>query len=180
MNTTWVLAKPGSNTTVSVTLQWKGFPTHSLTIQPSVCNPTSSKAFEEKKVLESKRATKASIPEWRKAPNRDLLFGMQSAPRPDISFVNITSDIMLLTITTFEPDDEQAFMQTLTNGILFATKYNISKLLIDLSGNGGGDICLGFNVISQLLNEIHPVGSYDMVFLCWSWFVRDRKSDIPL
>lgn len=115
------------------------------------------------------------MPEWRRTPlavrnhvKKDI-FGVADPPA-DITFVNITQDTMLLTITTFEPDDSdvsetcgglffapvaecdhrQAFLQTLTDGINFATKNNITQLLIDTSGNGGGDICLGYTVIQQV------------------------------
>ncbi len=48
------------------------------------------------------------MPEWRRTPLavRDHFRDVSAAADPaDITFVNITQDTMLLTITTFEPDD---------------------------------------------------------------------------
>ncbi len=70
---------------------------------------------------------------------------------------------MLLTISTFEPHNDTDFMRILTDGIAFATQNKISNLIIDLSSNGGGDICLGYAVISNLLSETFPIGAYDMI-----------------
>lgn len=155
INTTWVLSKLGSSTNVTVTLSWQAIPQDNMNIIPSACTASAAFAHEQQKTKKRKARGSARIPEWRRAPlSRDILFGPKAAQRPDISFVNISSSTMLLTITTFEPNDETAFLQTLTNGIAFATQNNITQLIIDTSGNGGGDICLGYTVISQLLNEV--------------------------
>lgn len=40
---------------------------------------------------------------------------------------------------------------------------SLKRLLLDLSGNGGGDVCLGYMTIARLVNDAFPEGVYDLI-----------------
>jgi hypothetical protein len=74
------------------------------------------------------------------------------------------SNTMVLRITSFEPrDSNDAFLGTIESGIEYAQNNNVPHLIIDLRGNGGGDICLGYQVLHRLMEEEHPEGRYDVI-----------------
>ncbi len=74
------------------------------------------------------------------------------------------SDTMVLRISSFMPrDSNNAFLNTIEQGIQYAQNNNIPQLIIDLRGNGGGDICLGYQVLHKLMEEDHPEGRYDVI-----------------
>ncbi len=161
-NTTWLIAKPGaaSGSATNVTLAWFAVPSSDLTVTAAACHPAASAAHHQAQLqLEAKQRT---VPVHRRAPLSRAEF-LKADARPDIVFSNISRSTMLLQISTFEPANTTQFLQTLTDGIAFATLHNISNLLIDLSSNGGGDICLGYTFISNLLSETFPIGAYDMI-----------------
>ena len=69
----------------------------------------------------------------------------------------------VLQITTFEPKNHSIFINTIQNGLLFFKENLVQQLIIDLSQNGGGDICLGYSLFRSLFPNENPiVGSYDM------------------
>ena len=161
---TWTL-KAGDSTSIPLEIPWYVYPTGSLNLTGGVCSSANAEASKQKKA-------------WREAGvplSRRELFGMDNAAAESestLTFTNITEDTMLLRISSFEPDNATDFMLNLTQGIVFATQNNISNLLIDLSRNGGGDICLGYSVIRQLMNELHPVRSSQsssQLFTCSRW-----------
>jgi hypothetical protein len=81
-----------------------------------------------------------------------------------ISMSQFDSDTMVLRITSFEPQDSNdAFLNTIEEGIKYAQDNGLTQLIIDLRGNGGGDICLGYQVLHRLMEEDHPEGRYDVI-----------------
>ena len=74
------------------------------------------------------------------------------------------SSTMVLRITSFQPkDSNEAFLNTIEQGIKYAQDNNVPQLIVDLRGNGGGDICLGYQVLHKLMEEDHPEGRYDVI-----------------
>lgn len=69
----------------------------------------------------------------------------------------------VLRIYTFSPSDSNEFINIVEDAVCNFKKNNISKLIIDVSQNGGGSICLGYAVERFLFPDISPdTGSYDI------------------
>jgi hypothetical protein len=71
-------------------------------------------------------------------------------------------DALIVHIKSFSPSDYQQFRFAVTYALLYAQDNGLSNLMIDLSDDGGGSICLGYAVLEYLLgDEFDPYGSYD-------------------
>jgi len=44
-----------------------------------------------------------------------------------------------------------------------AESKEVKNLIVDVIGNGGGSICLGYKIINQLVSERNPEGTYDII-----------------
>lgn len=96
-----------------------------------------------------------------KTLEKTLLKAKQAAP--SISIFNVSSDIIGLQITTFSPDNNDQFLSVVEAATAQAQANSIPFLIIDVRGNGGGDICLGYQVIERLVAEPNPIGHYDII-----------------
>jgi len=61
------------------------------------------------------------------------------------------------------PNNTDEFLNVINVLLEDSKQRNIPNLLLDLRGNGGGSICLGYEVIHRLLEEVHPEGRYDII-----------------
>ena len=69
----------------------------------------------------------------------------------------------VLRILTFAPSNITSFINTIQNAFLYFKTKNAKQLIIDLSQNGGGDICLGYALSRYLFPDVEPVvGCYDL------------------
>nr|POE93301.1 peptidase s41 family protein ustp [Quercus suber] len=70
-------------------------------------------------------------------------------------------DVAVLSVPSFVGDStqESAFQVTNTYTIDRAVKANKTKLIIDVSGNGGGTILQGYDLFKQLFPQILPYGA---------------------
>lgn len=105
-----------------------------------------------------------------------------------ISFTVLPDNTGVLQINNFEPDDNTAFL-TLIQTAISNHQQNLggTKLIIDLRGNGGGDICLGYSVLRFLFPQIlqpsfgvdasdGPYGRYDTIIAPLTQFLADLGS----
>mmetsp|Transcript_9200 Transcript_9200/g.13911 ORF Transcript_9200/g.13911 Transcript_9200/m.13911 type:complete len:314 (+) Transcript_9200:993-1934(+) len=69
---------------------------------------------------------------------------------------------LVWTMNTFEPENCQEFIDTVSAGFLFAFSENLNKLIIDLTGNGGGLLCLGRSALSWLFPDHSNYGPTNM------------------
>lgn len=81
---------------------------------------------------------------------------------PDIAIHNVSADVLCLQITTFEPSSNADFLKVVSEVVALGSQGNVPYLILDVRGNGGGDICLGYQVISSLITERNPIGHYDI------------------
>lgn len=58
--------------------------------------------------------------------------------------------------------DEQ-FLDIIFKTIEFGQMFSVPYLIFDLRSNGGGDICLGYQVINAVMEESNPYGRYDVI-----------------
>lgn len=83
--------------------------------------------------------------------------------KPSIQAFNLSSQVVVARIYDFEPADSHAFLNTFDSLMDYAQGANIPYLILDLRGNGGGSICLGYQLINRLMHERHPEGDYDVI-----------------
>jgi len=86
-----------------------------------------------------------------------------SLDAPDISIFTVNDQVLALKIEDFEPEDNSEFLAVVDQLAAMGSLKNAPFLILDVRGNGGGDICLGYDVINRLVNERHPEGVYDII-----------------
>jgi hypothetical protein len=64
------------------------------------------------------------------------------------------ADVAVLSMLSFEPEFPMEFQSVVQTFILDAKAYSKTKLAIDLSGNGGGVILIGYDTFCQLFPSI--------------------------
>lgn len=64
------------------------------------------------------------------------------------------SDVAVLSMLSFEPDSPKEFQSVMQSFIAAARAAGKTKLVVDLSGNGGGIILLGYDAFRQLFPNI--------------------------
>jgi len=57
---------------------------------------------------------------------------------------------LVIYLNTFEPADYFGFYSVVDQGVLYAIMNGLDQLILDLTGNGGGDICLGRSTLKFL------------------------------
>ncbi|EQC28144.1 hypothetical protein SDRG_14101 [Saprolegnia diclina VS20] len=90
--------------------------------------------------------------------------------KPSVDFAWLNDDVGVLSITQFSPSgDQDANLWTATFGLnitLALAEFSLQggkKLVLDLRGNGGGDICLGYATIRYLFPNLDPLGPLEGV-----------------
>jgi hypothetical protein len=81
----------------------------------------------------------------------------------DIAVFVVSSQVIALQITDFAPANNDNFLNVVTAAVTQGQTQNAPYLIIDVRGNGGGDICLGYEVINRITGEVHPEGRYDII-----------------
>lgn len=75
---------------------------------------------------------------------------------------HVGNDTLVLYLNTFEPNDYVEFASVITDGYLYAYGKGLTRLLIDLTDNGGGDICLGRATLNFMFPDQQDWGPTDM------------------
>jgi len=86
----------------------------------------------------------------------------QQAPT-DIAVFTVSQQVIALQILDFVPQNNQDFLNVVSTAITTGQNQNAPFLIIDVRGNGGGDICLGYQTINLITGEVHPEGRYDII-----------------
>ena len=82
---------------------------------------------------------------------------------PDIYYEMADATTGVLRVYTFAPSDRKAWIDTAEEAICFFNEQNIQRLIIDVSQNGGGSICLGYALEEFLFPGLRQtVGAYDL------------------
>jgi hypothetical protein len=81
----------------------------------------------------------------------------------DIAVFIVSPQVIALQITDFAPANNNDFISVVNTAITQGQSQNAPYLIIDVRGNGGGDICLGYQVVNLITGEIHPEGRYDII-----------------
>lgn len=69
----------------------------------------------------------------------------------------------ILRISTFEPKNITTYITNIENALMYFENNNAKQIIIDVSQNRGGQICLGYAVFRYFFPNIDPiVGCYDM------------------
>jgi Peptidase family S41 len=71
-------------------------------------------------------------------------------------FLSNSTDTAVLSIITFEVDDQHDFSNTVKDFLAKCRSSGKSKLIIDVRGNPGGDILLPFDAFQQLFPQMYP------------------------
>lgn len=80
----------------------------------------------------------------------------------DVSFFQLDKKTAVIQIPTFGPSNMRSFGRTLKQGFKKIAERKLSRVIVDVSNNGGGIICLGYTVARMLIPEYHPYGANDM------------------
>ncbi|KAI9294856.1 hypothetical protein K502DRAFT_365457 [Neoconidiobolus thromboides FSU 785] len=70
-------------------------------------------------------------------------------------------DVGVAVLPTFAPEDTNKFIEEIVLGFKMFEQQGVKKLILDVSNNGGGIICLGYNIIKYLL----PASKYSQFLL---------------
>eukprot|EP00013_Stygamoeba_regulata_P009325 CAMPEP_0177675720 /NCGR_PEP_ID=MMETSP0447-20121125/27361_1 /TAXON_ID=0 /ORGANISM="Stygamoeba regulata, Strain BSH-02190019" /LENGTH=644 /DNA_ID=CAMNT_0019184145 /DNA_START=163 /DNA_END=2097 /DNA_ORIENTATION=- len=87
---------------------------------------------------------------------------------PGISFYQLNSSVGVVVIPSFEPAGGMfQFSANLEKGFRLLKQKNLNHIILDLSHNGGGNLCLGYTVINFLFPDFTPLngtyGNNDMI-----------------
>lgn len=66
-----------------------------------------------------------------------------------------------MVVPSFEPSSYVEFGKGLEQGLALLAANNLHRLIIDLSNNGGGDLCLGYTLVELLFKEFSPYGIWN-------------------
>jgi len=64
----------------------------------------------------------------------------------DITVSALNKNVLIMQITSFEPANNSVFLDVVWETLNLADAFDVPYLILDLRGNGGGDICLGYQV----------------------------------
>ena len=74
-------------------------------------------------------------------------------------FPSEQQDLTVLAVPTFGPENDVEFSDIVRECLATANKLGKKKLVIDLRGNGGGKIFLGYDMFKQLFPSVVPWGT---------------------
>jgi len=151
-------------------IPWGFFMQQNVTYSASGCrvfgeqNHNLMKEQKPKSVLEEFKLPKNIRTEVRfNKPKPHHQSRITAAPDHSISIHNVSSDVIVLQITSFVPASNKQFLAVVDEVVQLGLQGNIPNLILDVRGNGGGDICLGYQVIHNLIAEPNPIGHYDII-----------------
>eukprot|EP01119_Soliformovum_irregulare_P012029 TRINITY_DN3091_c0_g1_i3.p1 TRINITY_DN3091_c0_g1~~TRINITY_DN3091_c0_g1_i3.p1 ORF type:complete len:629 (+),score=164.53 TRINITY_DN3091_c0_g1_i3:284-1888(+) len=88
-----------------------------------------------------------------RSPKRSNITPLVNCTSCGVGLYQIDAKTMVLYINTFEPSDEAAFLATIEKGLAIGSSLGLTNVILDLSQNGGGDICLGRQVLRLLFPD---------------------------
>ena len=74
-------------------------------------------------------------------------------------FPEDSDDLAVLSIPTFEPVNEDQFSSVTRQCLATANKAGKTRLIVDLRGNGGGNVLLAYDMFKQLFPNMVPYGT---------------------
>jgi len=80
-----------------------------------------------------------------------------------VSFYKIADDTAVLVVPSFMPSNYTQFGSNLEKGFKILVSENLHRLIVDVSNNGGGDLCLGYTLVEMIFAEFSPYGANDMI-----------------
>lgn len=80
----------------------------------------------------------------------------------NINFYIMNGTTAVIEIPSFEPNDTSVFLKQMKQGFHTCVSRFVKNYIIDLTGNGGGDIELGYEFIQYLFPLFNPLNLYDM------------------
>ena len=173
-----------NHTVVNVEVPWAIYSTRSVTFSSAGCTASSEVAAKVSSLpLSLPKLTSINFLDEFKLPKEDSVVlrdesnqkrGLSAsliAKYPsgsDVTTAQIASffvdnDTIALKISTFSPDVESQFLSVLHKTLTTAESKEVKNLIVDVIGNGGGSICLGYKIINQLVSERNPEGTYDII-----------------
>jgi hypothetical protein len=146
----------------------------SISFTQTTCTATANKRSTSGVVehLTPKKIMKLSAPLLHKLPSPNPIQALQmrqvtpsnlGATPTDIFVFSVSPQVVALQILDFEPANTADFLTVVNQALTTGATQNAPYLIVDVRGNGGGDICLGYQVINLLTNERHPEGRYDVI-----------------
>jgi len=96
-------------------------------------------------------------------PNIKLI---KNDTKTGVGMYQYLNDTLVWYMNSFEPGETAEsyydFESTINSGFFYANFYGLDKLIIDLTLNGGGDICLGRSMLTFLFPNLKDYGPTDM------------------
>jgi hypothetical protein len=74
----------------------------------------------------------------------------------------LDSGTVVIRLTSFSTSNQAQWFRELEAAMLFSEANEVGTLIVDLRGNGGGSICLGFETVHRIMGETRPEGLYDI------------------
>lgn len=76
-------------------------------------------------------------------------------PADTVEFYIVNDETAALRIVSFAPPSTEDFLEVVDKLLEVAGQKNIPNLILDLRGNGGGSIPLGYQVIHRIIQVPH-------------------------
>eukprot|EP01105_Mastigella_eilhardi_P025820 TRINITY_DN7165_c0_g1_i1.p1 TRINITY_DN7165_c0_g1~~TRINITY_DN7165_c0_g1_i1.p1 ORF type:complete len:647 (-),score=174.65 TRINITY_DN7165_c0_g1_i1:698-2356(-) len=81
----------------------------------------------------------------------------------DVSFYSVNKNTAVVVVPSFEPISYLEFGKNLEAGLTLLANNSLHRLIVDVTNNGGGDLCLGYTLIKLLFSEFSPYGANDLI-----------------
>eukprot|EP01119_Soliformovum_irregulare_P011568 TRINITY_DN2911_c0_g1_i1.p1 TRINITY_DN2911_c0_g1~~TRINITY_DN2911_c0_g1_i1.p1 ORF type:complete len:629 (-),score=162.68 TRINITY_DN2911_c0_g1_i1:176-2062(-) len=156
--------KLANGTIVTVTFPWEGLSSRSIinTAQfNSICASSSTKSpfldFSSSLNFQLENTTSTfNFQLENQLENQLEIVPILNDTDSGIGFWQVDEKTMVLYIDTWEPPSQRRFFDSVNRGILAGISRNLTRLILDMTLNGGGDICLGRQFLKYLFpNKIN-------------------------
>jgi hypothetical protein len=80
----------------------------------------------------------------------------------DIQFYQINNKTAVIRFPSFMAAKRVEFVRALKDGFQLMADKDLHRVIVDVSNNGGGNICLGYTLARMLISEYNPYGANDL------------------